>query len=81
MQVTGMSCTCTVRQLNLEIVLTKPALPHKRWRHLQDLKTKGSFSLQAPLEPGLCNYRYCRWWKAEGTIYFFGGRPKVLTWI
>lgn len=68
---TGVNCTNTVRQLNLKKVLQNQHyltgdaafVRSKTW-------TRTSFSLQAPLEPGLCNYRYCRWWKAEGTIYF-----------
>lgn len=70
MQVTWVNCTCTVRQLNLEKVL---------WNHhyltgdgaFVRSKTKTSFSLQAPLEPGLCNSRCCRWWKLKALFIFW----------
>lgn len=66
---TGVNCSCTVSQLNLENVLQNQHFLTRDGAFARS-QIKTIFSLQAPLEPGLCNYRYCRWWKAEGTIYF-----------
>lgn len=67
----AVNCTYTVRQLNLEKSLQNLHYIRRDGGFIR-FKTwnKTGFSLQAVLESKPCNYRCCRWCKAEGAIYF-----------